>query len=328
MKSRLNIIVLIFVVILAGLMAVSGFMLFQGIRKYNTAEKQASRLFETLSSYYKANPFPSSANVAVREGNAENMDAWATRIVEEMKKGESKVVEKSPSLFMRRLGASRKSLLVAAKSNNVVVRDLFTFGFEQYLGDEGHRPPPSLVPQLTHQLVAIESVTRLLIENNVSSIDSIVRRDVEGTAVSARPTRERRAGRGARLAGQRPGGAPKGEEADTDDKAEEAALFTTEKLVLEFRAREANAVAVVNALSAMPLPVAISRIEFRRDGAEIVIPPLPVPAEGESEVAAIIPKSEQVHDRRIVSGLTETPLWVRLELTIFRFSREETGEST
>jgi hypothetical protein len=327
MKSRLNIIALISVVVLMGLMAASGFMLFQGIRKYNSAEKRADKLFGSLSTYYEANPFPSSANVEARESNAENMNIWATRLVGKMKKGESRAVEKSPSLFMRRLGASRKSLLVAAKSNNVVVVDLFTFGFEQYLGDEGHRPPPSLVPQLTHQLVAIEGVTRLLIENNVSSIDRIVRRDVEGTAVSARATRKTRAGRGARLTRQRQGGASKGEEADTADKAEEQALFTTEKLVLEFRAREAEAVAIVNALSALSLPVAMSRIEFRRDGAEIVIPPLPVPAEGESAAAAIIPKSEQVHDRRIVSGLTETPLWVRLELTIFRFSREETGES-
>jgi hypothetical protein len=327
MKSRLNIIVLISVVVLIGLLGASGFMLFQGIIKYNSAEKQASKLFGSLSRYYEANPFPSSANAEARESNAENMTIWATRLVEKMKQGESRAVEKSPSLFMRRLGASRKSLLVAAKSNNVVVGNLFTFGFEQYLGDEGHRPPPSLVPQLTHQLVAIESVTRLLIENNVSSIDSIVREDVEGTAVSARSTRETRSGRGARLARPRQGGASKGEEADTADKAEEEALFTTEKLVLAFRAREADAVAVVNALSALPLPVAVSRIEFRRDGAEIVIPPLPVPAEGESAAAAIIPKSEQVHDRRIVSGLTETPLWVRLELTIFRFSREETGES-
>ncbi|MBL7116191.1 MAG: hypothetical protein ISS35_10525 [Kiritimatiellae bacterium] len=328
MKSRLNIIVLIFVVILAGLMAVSGFMLFQGIRKYNTAEKQASRLFETLSSYYKANPFPSSANVAVREGNAENMDAWATRIVEEMKKGESKVVEKSPSLFMRRLGDSRKSLLEAAESNNVKVRDLFAFGFEQYLGDDGHRPPPSLVPQLTHQLVAIESVTRLLIENNVTSIDTIVRRDVEGTAGSVQSDRPTRADRGTRLTRKRQDRLPKDEEEHSDDKAKEEALFTTEKLVLEFRARENNAVGLINALSAMPLPVAVSRIEFRRDEAEVVIPPLPVPAEGESAATMIIPKSEQVHDRRIVSGLTEAPLWIRLELTIFRFSREESGEST
>ena len=60
MRSRLNIIVLISVVVLIGLMGASGFMLFQGISKYNSAEKRASKLFGSLSRYYEANPLASA----------------------------------------------------------------------------------------------------------------------------------------------------------------------------------------------------------------------------------------------------------------------------
>ncbi len=321
MKGRLSVWVMAGMAVVAALLAVSAVLLFLGIRRFNDAGKTVLGRFHKLESFYTRQPFPSPANVRQQESNAEQLGDWFERLHEELRKGDNTVVERSPTRFMTQLATVRNGLLATAQEHGVGVRTEFAFGFDRYLTDGGELPPPEIVPRLTHQLLAMDALSRVLIDQSVSSIDAVEREDLDA---ARRPGPARPEAPGGRPRPGRP--APGGQPAAPTPEAE---LFKKFTYTIDFRASERATMAVLNQLARCPAFTVVTSVQINRDASIVVEAPQPVEPAA-SDAAATGGERNPPPDRsaRIVSGpALEQPLRVRVVVDVYRFSGEVSGES-
>lgn len=320
MKGKVNIVVAIGVAALVLMFAGAAFLLARGFSQFTSAGKRAEGQFKKLEGFYRRNPFPSPANVEVAAANAEQLGEWYRQLAEQLAKGDLKVSERSPTMFMRRLQDTRNQLLVDAPKQTVTLKPGFAFGFDRYLsGGENSLPAPEVVPRLTLQLAVVERICRLLLASRVTSLDTIEREDLESlaqtgaaakTAVPAVDRRQRRAG---------PGGA--------GATAPEPVSYTKMTFIVELTATESAMAEVLNALARDPVVIVVRTLSYRREWPDVIEVPRPV-AGADSAGAPAAPTAVPDRQERMVSGpAVEKPARVRMDIDVYRFSGDEPGES-
>lgn len=322
MRGKINLLVFAGIAVLGIAFVCAAVLLAKGFRQFSADRGKAESMFRDLSKYYERNPFPSAGNVEVLEDNARQLDAWVKSLSLELKKGGIEASDPSPTRFMGRLGDTRNRLLAAARKRKVLVKDDFAFGFERYLAAGASAlPVPNAVPDLTRQLALVRRICEIFFDSEIAALDAVRREDLETAVMAAAATgtvgstrAQERAGPGGATAPQHP--------------------YTKTQIVAEFRASEAALVAALNAIARDPAIMVVAGISVVRDLPDVHEPAKPavqVAGDGATNAASAglpaVPVVQPERQERIVCGpLTERPARVRIEIDVYRFLGDVTGE--
>jgi hypothetical protein len=319
MKGKTNIVVAAGVAVLVLMFSGAAFLLARGFSQFSSAGKKAEAQFKKLEAFYRRDPFPSAGNVEIAQTNATQLSEWYRKLSDDLAKGDLKVTERSPTMFMRRLQDTRNQLLLEAPKRGVVLKAEFAFGFDRYLsGGESSLPAPEVVPQLTQQLALVERISGILLASRVASLDAVEREDLESLTRAGAALQESE-GEGDRR--QKRAGPSSGQPSEVA----EAVAHTKMTFAVDFTANESALIEVLNALARDPVVIVVKSLSFRREWPDVLEGQKPAPpAAGAQGVPAAIPERQE----RMVSGpATEKPARVRLEIEVYRFSGDESGES-
>ncbi|MFU8780444.1 MAG: hypothetical protein ACNA71_05400 [Kiritimatiellia bacterium] len=335
------------------LVVLSAALLVLSIRQYREREQQFRGLRTQLMRLYASDVFPSAKNMEIERENRRQLEEWYQDLMLQLGRGNVLRDDRSPSQFIGRLDRTRNDLRQQAERNRVRLPDgsaVFAFGFERYAGT-GQLPSPDDVPRLTEQLIIITRLTRLMIDSDISAVRSIQRDifeeraagataqdPVPGVRGAAQPSPARRgASPDSRRAVAARGPAP-------DSRQQQARMFTTERIVLEFNAREESLARLLNALASNPMYTVVRAVRLQKDVPDMVpvrpaagpgvsadrrpetetdlsflfggggVATAPAPAVAERPAGAVLGPSHPV------SGIEmEIPMQVRLEIDVYKF---------
>jgi hypothetical protein len=169
-------------VVVALLVGVAGYLLYQGISRFGEAEEALNNAKLQLRRLYGVDPFPSDANIAIERKNESLLRDWTAELLRNLGAGQVEPVRSTPSQFARLLGQTRGELMAAAVEHEVQLPDpeTFGFGFARYFEEGSALPDPEAVPRLGQQLSIITAVCRMLFEAGVDRLESVERQAFEG----------------------------------------------------------------------------------------------------------------------------------------------------
>ena len=357
-KSKIGFIAAAVVFVVAA--GVLGFFAWKQLGKASeaSAEKEASA--SALDRIYKKEIFPNAENVkaldSVLEEFGQGREAM-TNLLAKSNVNKSAPGEISPSAFQSKLSAGIRKFheIAPLVDGRKSVADSFAFGFDAYYGKDA-MPKEEEVPLLVQQLGITALLVREIYVAQVSQLTKIERdaRDAETLALLKDSGRGRKDSDPEEEEDTRVRKPKKGKKAEP----ERAPLFTSQKMALEFTARQNALIDLLNRLNATQKPfVVVKSVSAKKTGDDLRKPPAQeaAPAEGESrrgraererparrrpgrrgqdaqpeepapraaEPAAPTPPAELPPEMRVVSGPDiDPPLSVRLELEIFNFGEE------
>ncbi len=296
MKSKPSIWFLVSALVSFLLIAGSAALLVLERRKAGDVDQRVARQRAELRMAYAREPFPSVENVAQERENTRRLREWHARLVAEAGKGQMAVEERSPSAFMALLGQVQPHLLAEGQRNPGRVPAGFGFGFDRYFVTGGKLPSPEHVPRLTQQLKIMESLTRILFEENVSRVITMHRELFEGGP----------------SAGENEGVLLNPQAGLTDA----GGLYGRFHFALDFEAKESALIAVLNRLARHEMFTVVTRMEIVKLGEDVR------PAERPAPTPATVDLLPEVlaRQQRLVCGLAlETPMRVKLNLDVYQF---------
>ncbi len=302
----------------------AGWVLLRGVLRFNEAAGALNDAKQQLTGYYREAVFPSAENVQREQANTAQIRTWFDGLMATLREGNVIRTERSPSQFKSVLEKAQERLWREARAAGTELPAGFAFGFDRYTAS-GTLPRPDDVPRLTEQLILVTRICKILFDHRVKEVRVLERALFEeeaaavtaaGPSVSPAMSGRRTAaggGRGpssareVRSSGMPPGLIPDG------------GLFGKYRFVLEFNAKEAALVNILNALASSPVFTVVNVVRIAKD-----VPPL-MPTVAEPPVtppAAGGAPSTPMHlgPNYPVSGLEmEIPMRVRFELDIFKF---------
>ena len=164
------------------LLAGAGYLLYDGIRDLRTTTRTLDNALKAREKYFVHDPFPSLENVEIERQNALALEAAFTNLLVRLKQGEIVTPRMTPSTFVRELGKKQRALSQlatnAARTVKIDLPDDFAFGFDAYFAGR-MRPEPEHVADLTRQLLILERLFGILFEEEVATIVSVTRDEVE-----------------------------------------------------------------------------------------------------------------------------------------------------
>jgi len=248
------------------------------------------------------------------------MKLWFDDLTSALRKGNVTSDERSPSRFVGILERTRERQVRDAQAAGTEIPPAFAFGFDRYTGT-GALPRPDDVPRLTEQLILINRICKILFDHRVKEL-RLVERDVfEEDAVPSSPPPSGRLAAGLSVmadsrsttaATSQPGIVPEG------------GLFGKYRFTIEFNAKEAALINILNALASSQAFTVVNEVRVSKD-IPVLIPTAADPSAGEKaeDAAALLGPNYPV------SGLEmEIPMRVRIELDVFKFKGDsnESGE--
>lgn len=302
-----------------------------------------------LDRIYGGDVFPSEGNVAAMDDILGEFVRQRARFTNELvacNVDKSGPDEFSPSVFLSKLSEGVRSLRAAAPlvDGRRSVSDSFCFGFDAYFGNDETFPKKEEVPLMVQQL----------------KIAAILAKELYAAQVSQLTRLEREAHDGATLAMKRDSSPRRSEPAydggrDGDGRPEQGrTLFTTQRTVLEFQAKQNALVDFLDRLNSLKRPfIIVSSISVKKIGEDVKKAPVfektgddrpqqsarsarrtrragrrgeePEEHAAQEQPAQAAPApTEMPAELRIVSGPDVDPLLaVRLELDIFNFGEED-----
>jgi hypothetical protein len=319
MQSRRNILIIALSVIIGLMFITAGALVYRGRIDFLRVETDLQGKFNDLKALYQRDPFPSGDNVAVERKNLEVLGQELADLLTVMGRGQVESVDQSPPKFMAQFWDVRRELKAGAKEMGVSLAggDEFDFGFGRHM--HGNLPAPQDVPRLTQQLKITQALCGVLYASRVSELRGIGREEFEVDAVidagvkPAAPSRRRAEAASASI-----------NTVNSDaGKIPPDQLFGNWHFVLQFSAKEAALVGVLNGLARSPVFAVVTRLEIegegrlfdrsaeegraaRKGGIESAAKPT-------ETGAAAVPR-----DQRVVCG-RDVPLRVRMELDVFQF---------
>ena len=336
-KSKVGFIAAAVVFVVAA--AVFGFFAWKQLGNASEAAAEKAASESALDRIYKREIFPNAENVkaldSVLEEFGQGREAM-TNILAKSNVNKSAPGEISPSAFQSKLSAGIRKFheIAPLVDGRKAVANDFAFGFDAYYGKDA-MPKEEEVPLLVQQL----GITALLVREIYGAQVSQLTKSKDSDSEDEEDTRVRKPKKG--------------------KKAEpERLLFTSQKMALEFTARQNALIDLLNRLNATRKPFVVVRsVSAKKTGDDLRKPPAQeaAPAESESrrgrhererparrrpgrrgqdaqpeeaapraaEPAAPTPPAELPPEMRVVSGPDiDPPLSVRLELEIFNFGEE------
>lgn len=321
MQSRRNILIMVLSAIIVLMFLAAGALVYREYTAFRQVETGLQGKFNELKGLYQRNPFPSDANLAVERKNLEVLGEELADLLSVMGRGQIDSFNQSPPKFMEQFWEARRDLKAKAKEMGVGLAggDDFDFGFGRHM--PGNLPAPQDVPRLTQQLKITQALCGVLYNARISELQGLGREEFEVDAVGgavARPVAPRSRGRVEAVSMSMNVINP------SAGKIPEDQLFGNWHFVLQFTAREAALVGVLNGLARSPVFAVVTRMEItgenrlfqraaeegrvtRKSGGEAVA------KSAEGGAVATVPR-----DQRVACG-REVPLKVRMELDIFQF---------
>ncbi|MBP7275455.1 MAG: Amuc_1100 family pilus-like protein [Kiritimatiellae bacterium] len=206
-------------------------------------------------------PFPNAGNIEKLKLEQVRLEASFTNLYMEIARRQSKPVEIEAARFNPYMANVFNGLREKAVANNVTLPDRFLFGFDRYASS---RPQPEHIERLIRQIEWVNKVSSVLFDAKVRDLVSIERDVFEERQQNAPATGAPDPG-GFSLRNQMMGG---GESSSTDllkaaDGYEEDAdkLYTRERMIFTFNAREAAVWRVLNELPKMPFFNVVAAVE-------------------------------------------------------------------
>ena len=301
---------LVWIAVGVGIVVLGGIVswLFHVTNQSAKAAEELRSSWQSLTEYYRRNPFPNATNVVVENRNVALIGQWQQQTTEFLVKDQLETPRKTPTMFQILLTEKRRSLAQAARRNGVALPDGFAFGFSRYA--EGGVLPDSrddLPTKLAEQLVLTERIASILFEERVAELSTITRDeyDIErgtdaatpGTGTGGGPAPRPRAGSSPASPGNPPPAAKAG-----------APVHRKLHFVVEFRATEKALLGVLNRLARDPVFMVVTSFELDRPAME-ALGSAPAASSGSISRAD-----------RIVCGQTpEDPSSVKLGLDVYRF---------
>jgi hypothetical protein len=372
--DRAKIIFIAIAVVAVGAAAGLGFSAKSKFAEAARDEAEKVRIRKQLNHIYEGSDrsgneiiFPSPENIAkIKEMVTELEDSRAT-ITGALSKCNIPLVEgTTPSAFVQKLGqiiklyTDKAPIVDGAKS----VSPGFAFGFDAYVGANPAMPSEEEVPLLGQQLVVISWLTGEMFKSNVSRITMIKREAKDQATLSRSATDDSRRNRRRDEVEEedeeeeKPRKKKKGKKGKSDEPP--PPLFTSQKFILEFTARQNALMDLLNGIAAMPnafcvvsgmtisksakdlrLPVAPEVVEEKSDEEESVKENAAARRAArraarksrserkdkdneEAKAAAPVAKdSELPPEMRVMSGPdVDPPLAVHLEIDVYTFGKE------
>jgi hypothetical protein len=240
-----------------------------------------------LDRIYNGAIFPNAGNVEAMEGVVAQFREGRETLTNQLVKGnvaKAAQNEFSPSAFQSKLSDlirglhSRAPMVEGRKS----VADNFAFGFEAYFGKDT-MPAAEEVPVLIQQLTVTAFLVRELYASQVLQIVKIERDAQDKATLDSRQGGDRR-----REAEPEPEQPRRGKKR-AEEKA--APLFTSQKMVIDFTARQNSLLELLNRLNSIKKPfVVVKTISAKKTGddlrkapAQETAAPEAAPSRGRSE---------------------------------------------
>lgn len=314
----------------AVILLIAAYMAFSSLSKASALRADMDKSFTSLKGYYNRNPFPSKGNIVVEQENLENVREWNAALKEGFTISELTVesIRKRPE-GQRSSGnfniqrAETIERLIASKPG--VIPEGYGFSFDQYAS--GTPPKQNDVPRLMYQLLMIESLTDLLLTNNIVSLEAVYRDMFDGTAASGGGSTSPRS-RPPRGGGRTTSSATLSMDFDTTPFVPDAVSFERERFGFVFIAKEASLFAILNDISANHPFMMIHDLEFEKVSSDVILPDKSAQQQRQDVPAGVrLPPPSK--DVRIVSGpLREAPMRVLLTVDVYTLlagAEENTG---
>ena len=271
---------------------------------------------ENMKYYAQHDPFPSENAIAVINSNKEAYAKWKDEAVKRASQGD--LPDAPPGLSgntfkgnyldvclskMRQLPGNVKGRICA---------DDKWFGFERYMGSEGATPTQEDVPKLYKQFVTVTNVVDMLVQCGVLQVVS----------VNLDPRTGGNDEDAARGSSQRDRGRKGNAGPDKGAAANEPTRYDYE---LEFSARAAAIVKVLNALARSPRFYVVSEFGFRHEESESLKDRLDRQASGGGETSSR--RSRRNREKKegdegrgaVTDPKTDLPMLVHMKLSVYDF---------
>lgn len=300
------------------LLVVALVMLFRFQGRYGVVNRELDSARGRLQQLMGRNPYPSAENIDKTKQNLAEVKTMAMQLQELLQRSQISGETMEPAEFAPLLERTSRRLVQRAQESGVILPEGFAFGFPRYAA--GELPTPESVPRLVAQLRAVEVLCDVLFQAKIAQIDALHREvfdegsggDSEPIASDSRRNARRVQTEDAPVVSSVPA-------AETNE------LYSVERLMVDFQARETAAWDALNALVRNPVFMAIAdvRLENKLAAAGQLGKKQPVtPAGGDRApgLAAQYPS----HDDRVVAGRENVGVYLVIDLYHFHdaFAKE------
>ena len=263
-------------VVVALIVVASGYMIFRGLGQSKEALSSRDSDFDSLrNTYQNANPFPNEDTIRQMRENIGIVSNGFDTLLADLGEGITLAPVDNSAVFSSRREEVLGKLTADAPIGNSgarIVPEGFMFGFEAYR--DGHMADRALVPRLLLQLDIIDAIVREMYASHILSL-SVVEREVFESAVGVSDGEDEEDA--PRKRGRRGGRRDRGDDSESDSSDVDAqgdmrgfpVPLNRQKFHFALEAKEESLVNLLNRLAAMPMYVAVTRLDFEKAGADI-----------------------------------------------------------
>jgi len=258
--NRQKLMMIIFGSVTGVLCVVAGVFVVLALSSASEAESQRNSLHDELQRIYQSKMFPNEANITRVQEDQKALEGWLGNVSNLLHVSEVAVDQtQTPVRFKQVLQNTVRSLIADPRAHKTVIVSDFKFGFDKYLGESDSLPNKEHVVRLSQQLTVIQALADALLSCKISKLERIGREmfdDADADKDKQQETGGRRRAR--QTAAQQP------QKQAVVKSAEVSDLYAKQQFVLEFQARPAEFVQVINRLASMDLFVVVSEVEFQK----------------------------------------------------------------
>lgn len=293
-------------------------MLFRFQGSYGVVNRELDAARSRLQQLMGRNPFPSAENIEKTRQNLDEAKGVALQLQDLLQRSQISGESMEPAEFAPLLERTSRRLMQRAQEFGVILPEGFAFGFSRYAA--GELPTPESVPRLVAQLRAVEVLCDALFQAKVAQLDALSREafddiagnNAEPVGMDSRRNTRRTATEEAPVISAVP-------------PAETNELYSVERLMVEFQARETAAWDALNAIVRHPVFMAIADVRLENKlaaagqlGKKQAVTPLG--GDRGPGVAAQYPS----HDDRVVAGRENVGVSLVIDLYHFHdaFAKE------
>ena len=308
-------------------MAGAGVLLFLGLPRYWRAQVQLHERDLELRGLYGKDPFPSARNLIGERKNLQELEGELVHLLEAMSQGQAEPEEQSPERFISQFHETRRRLerLAAANGVMLVPKSDFAFGFGRHMA--GNPPAHPDVRRLTQQLLIVEALCNEFYAARITALRGIGREEFEQSlnGEDANADAAKTAARGVRRRATEVATVANVSNSDAG-QIQDKELYGVWRFTVEFTAKEAALIDVLDRLARCNTFAAVTRVEVQGDPHVLAVA-VNQPGRADAAVAGRQPLSPPVAavgaepaGQRMLAGL-DTLLTVRMNVDVYQFRK-------
>lgn len=325
MQSRRKLIIVVVASILALLLIGAVTLLVRGFLQLREVDGGLQGASDTLTSLYSQNPFPSSVNLRLERENIKTIAGELEHLQLALGAGQIAPVAQTPAKCITQFWETRNALLARAGAM-VKVEKTFDFGFGRHM--KGDLPSVQDVPRITQQLKIVETLCGILYGAKINALVGLSRQEFESDMASPATSAPAR--------GRTPPAASAKEGSDIVVKnvvdasaglVPPGQLYGKWRFALQFTAREAALLKVLNDFAGSPLFIVVTRMEIKGDDKVFDRKEAEALATKSSEApeGAAVKETVKSRDARVVCG-RDALLTVKMEVDVYQFAKPQESE--